>query len=298
MAQATPAALFCGTAHAIGVPRIPPSRTWSLQLRLPVASALAVADHGARQGRSHNASAMPARCPGVAMAHASIDTATATALQVLVVDDSQALRTRVRSALERAGLIVVGEAADGTQALIQAATHHPDVVLMDLRMPRMDGIQATRILRRQQPDTPVVLWTGADDAQLASAVRESGARAGVAKGIGTVELVATLRGVCDAQDPTRPHAAGRHGGAGPRPVEAAAPLAHPGASLDGNLEHPPTGTAHADPPTRQPHGPAEPPPGGLAAAERMASESQHRSRSAPPDPRRADHGGPARSAPG
>jgi len=94
------------------------------------------------------------------MAHASIDTATATALQVLVVDDSQALRTRVRSALERAGLIVVGEAADGTQALIQAATHHPDVVLMDLRMPRMDGIQATRILRRQQPDSRTALPRG------------------------------------------------------------------------------------------------------------------------------------------
>jgi CheY-like chemotaxis protein len=280
------------------------------------------------------------------MAHASIDTATATALQVLVVDDSQALRTRVRSALERAGLTVVGEAADGAQALTLAATHHPDVVLMDLRMPRMDGIQATRILRRQQPDTPVVLWTGDDDAQLARAVRESGARAGVAKGIGTVELVATLRGVCDAQGPTRPHAAHRHGGAGPRPVEAAAPSAHPGASLDGNLEHLPTGTAHADPLTLQPPGRAEPPPSGLAAAERMAlerlgaadgyatrwpvgrqvtrslanrqlvvvasdyvllteagrralaSDSQHRSRSAPPDPRRADHRGPARSAPG
>jgi DNA-binding NarL/FixJ family response regulator len=206
------------------------------------------------------------------MAHASIDTATATALQVLVVDDSQALRTRVRSALERAGLTVIGEAADGAQALTLAATHHPDVVLMDLRMPRMDGIQATRILRRQQPDTPVVLWTGDDDAQLARAVRESGARAGVAKGIGTVELVATLRGVCDAQDPTRPDADGRHGGADPGPVEVAASPAHPGASLAGNPERPSAGAAHADPLTLQPHGRAEPPAGGLAAAERVALE--------------------------
>jgi hypothetical protein len=172
-------------------------------------------------------------------------------------------------------------------------------------------------------------------------------QAGVAKGIGTVELVATLRGVCDAQDPTRPHAAGRHGGAGPRPVEGAAPSAHSSATSGGNLEHPPAGAAHADPLTRQPHGRAEPPaPGGLAAAERvalerleaadgfathwpvgrqvtrsladrqlvvvasdyvllteagrraLASDSQHRSRSAPPDPHRARHGGPARSAPG
>jgi CheY-like chemotaxis protein len=140
------------------------------------------------------------------MTHGSTGT-TATALQVLVVDDSQAQRTRVRSALEGAGLTVVGEAEDGAQALTQAAAHHPDVVLMDLRMPRMDGVQATRILRRQQPDTPVVLWTG-DDAQLERAVCTSGAQVGIPKGIGTVELVATLREACAAQDGSRPVAGG------------------------------------------------------------------------------------------
>jgi CheY-like chemotaxis protein len=133
------------------------------------------------------------------MTHGSTGTA-ATALQVLVVDDSQAQRTRVRSALEQAGLTVVGEAEDGAQALTQAAAHHPDVVLMDLRMPRMDGIQATRILRRQQPDTPVVLWTGDDDAQLDRAVCKSGAQVGIPKHIGTGQLVATLRDACAAQD--------------------------------------------------------------------------------------------------
>ena len=143
----------------------------------------------------------------VAMTHGSTGT-TATALQVLVVDDSQAQRTRVRSALEGAGLTVVGEAEDGAQALTQAAAHHPDVVLMDLRMPRMDGVQATRILRRQQPDTPVVLWTGDDDAQLERAVCTSGAQIGIPKGIGTVALVATLREACAAQDGGRPVAGG------------------------------------------------------------------------------------------
>jgi CheY-like chemotaxis protein len=132
----------------------------------------------------------------------------ATALQVLVVDDSRAQRTRVRSALEWAGLTVVGEAEDGAQAVSEAAAHHPDVVLMDLRMPRMDGVQATRILRRQQPDTPVVLWTGDDDAQLERAVSKSGAQVGIPKGIGTVELVAALREACAAQDEGRPVAGG------------------------------------------------------------------------------------------
>ena len=145
------------------------------------------------------------------MAHASIDTEAAKALQVLLVDDSQAMRGGVRSALEQAGLTVVAEAADGIQALTQAAAHHPDVVLMDLRMPEMDGIQATRILRRRQPDTPVVLWSGDDDAQLDRALRESGAQAGLHKGVDTVELVATLRGVCDADDDGETLTDGRDG---------------------------------------------------------------------------------------
>ncbi|HZD00652.1 MAG TPA: response regulator transcription factor [Actinomycetes bacterium] len=125
-------------------------------------------------------------------------TDTATRLRVLVVDDSAMLRDHVRVALEGAGLKVIGEAADGAHALTQAATRGPDVVLMDLRMPGMDGIQAARALREQQPGTRVVLWTGEDDAQLASAIRKSGAHAGVAKGIPTVDLVATLRRVCEA----------------------------------------------------------------------------------------------------
>jgi DNA-binding NarL/FixJ family response regulator len=121
------------------------------------------------------------------------NTDAATLLRVLLVDDSPWLRQSVRAALERAGVVVVGEAADGAQALTQAATHHPDLVLMDLCMPGMDGIQATQALRRQQPEIRVVLWTAQDDAQLASAIRRSGAHAGLPKGVRTVELIATLQ---------------------------------------------------------------------------------------------------------
>jgi DNA-binding NarL/FixJ family response regulator len=149
------------------------------------------------------------------MAHPSIETATATSLRVLVADDSEALRKRVCSELEEAGLTVVGEAADGAEAVTQAAWHRPDVVLMDLRMPRMDGIQATRTLRIQQPGTQVVMWTGDDGVQLDRAIRKSGAQVGVLKGIGTVELVATLRAVCDAKTERRTLAGDRTAEPGP-----------------------------------------------------------------------------------
>jgi DNA-binding NarL/FixJ family response regulator len=125
------------------------------------------------------------------MPHANTD--AATPLRVLLVDDSPWLREHVRAALERAGLVVVGEAADGAQALALAAEHHPDLVLMDLSMPGMDGIQATRALRGQQPEIRVVLWTGRDDIQLSSAIRRSGAHTGLSKGVSAVELIAALR---------------------------------------------------------------------------------------------------------
>ncbi len=131
------------------------------------------------------------------------NTDAATLPRVLLVDDSPWLRRSVRAALERAGLVVVGEAADGAEALTQAATHHPDLVLMDLSMPGMDGIQATQALRRQQPEIRVVLWTARDDIQLARAIRRSGAHAGLAKGIRTVDVEASCS-TCRSNQPRQP----------------------------------------------------------------------------------------------
>ena len=123
------------------------------------------------------------------MAQASSDSSTVAALRVLVADDSKALRQRARTMLERAGLTVVDEAADGAEAVSMAAAHQPDVVLLDPRMPRGDGLEVAQALRRQQPGMQVVLWDW-DGAQLDRAARRSGAQAAVPKDIRAAELVA------------------------------------------------------------------------------------------------------------
>lgn len=76
---------------------------------------------------------------------------------VLVVDDQELVRAGFRLILERAGHPVVGEAGDGVEAIEQVALHHPDVVMMDVRMPRMDGIEATRRIMAAPGSPPRVL---------------------------------------------------------------------------------------------------------------------------------------------
>lgn len=100
-----------------------------------------------------------------------------TAIRVLIADDQALFREGLRTLLStRPEVDVVGEAANGEQALQLADTVRPDVVLMDLRMPVMDGIQATARIREKHPDVPVlVLTTFDDDANLFGALRAGAA---------------------------------------------------------------------------------------------------------------------------
>ncbi len=88
------------------------------------------------------------------------------AIRVLIVDDHTIVRKGIRALLaEIEGMEVVGEADNGQEAVAQAETLHPDVILMDLAMPTMDGIEATRQIKTSQPESRILIMTSfaADD---------------------------------------------------------------------------------------------------------------------------------------
>jgi NarL family two-component system response regulator LiaR len=95
------------------------------------------------------------------------------AIRVLIVDDHTIVRKGIRALLtEIAGIDVVGEAADGQEAVVQANRLRPDVILMDLAMPKMDGIEATREIKASQPDSRILVMTSfATDEKVLPAIK-------------------------------------------------------------------------------------------------------------------------------
>jgi DNA-binding NarL/FixJ family response regulator len=115
-------------------------------------------------------------------------------VRVMVVDDQGLVREGLMTLLDAAaGIEPVAAAADGEEAVMLAARHHPDVVLMDLRMPRMDGVQATRLIREARPETEiVVLTTHADEDSILDAMA-AGARGYLTKDAGIAEITRAVQ---------------------------------------------------------------------------------------------------------
>ncbi|HTP18114.1 MAG TPA: response regulator transcription factor [Solirubrobacteraceae bacterium] len=121
-------------------------------------------------------------------------------VRVLVVDDQALVREGLMTLLEAAPDIKpVAAAGDGEEAVALSSRHRPDVVLMDLRMPRLDGVEATRRIREAQPETEiVVLTTHADDDSILDALR-AGARGYLTKDAGIAEISRAVHAAADHQ---------------------------------------------------------------------------------------------------
>ena len=131
-------------------------------------------------------------------------------IRILIVDDHDVVRQGVRMYLALdPELEVVGEAANGEEALQLAREHNPDVVLMDLLMPGMDGVTATAIIRRELPDTEVIALTSVLEDQAIYRAMRAGAIGYLLKNTRATELVLAIKAAAAGQVQLSPEAAAR-----------------------------------------------------------------------------------------
>ena len=121
---------------------------------------------------------------------------SSTPLKLLIVDDNDLFVSALEGFLEtEASLEVIGRAANGAVAVELAADLQPDVVLMDLSMPSVDGFEATAMVREQAPEAAIVVLTGSDDPADQERARTAGAAGYITKDRILGELVATIHSV-------------------------------------------------------------------------------------------------------
>ena len=117
-----------------------------------------------------------------------------SAIRILLADDQTIIREGIKSLLHaHGGFEVVGEAGDGADACDKARELLPDVVLMDIRMPKMDGVEATRLLKRDYPSMVVIILTTFDDDEYVIKAMTYGASGYLLKDIGSEKLAEAIR---------------------------------------------------------------------------------------------------------
>jgi DNA-binding NarL/FixJ family response regulator len=120
--------------------------------------------------------------------------------RVLIADDNSLMRRSVRGVLEsQTDLEVCGEAQDGFDAIAKASELNPDLIILDLSMPRMHGLEAGHILKEMMPAVPLVLFTSHREVLRESDVIRSGVSAIVSKAEGADVLVKAVQNLCRAR---------------------------------------------------------------------------------------------------
>lgn len=130
---------------------------------------------------------------------------TGKPISIVIADDHALVREGTRQILEdHPGLVVTGEAQDGEEAVAMVARLQPDVVLMDISMPKLNGIDATRIIKKESPATSVLILTAYDDDQYIFALLDAGAAGYLLKNVRGDELAQAVRAVAEGESVLHP----------------------------------------------------------------------------------------------
>ncbi|MGH1505290.1 MAG: response regulator [Acidimicrobiales bacterium] len=128
-------------------------------------------------------------------------------IRLMLADDHRMLREGLRRSMAERGFEIVGEARDGAEAVDLAAAVRPDVILMDVTMPEMDGVEATRLIKERQADVRIVMLTmHADQDILADAIR-AGANGYLVKDCSTDEIASAIETVANGETALSPRLA-------------------------------------------------------------------------------------------
>ncbi len=128
-------------------------------------------------------------------------------MRVLLADDHQILREGIRRSLEDAGAEVVGEADNGEEAILMARETNPDIILMDLSMPVLDGVTATKRVTAEIPGVKVVILTMHDEPEQTREALNAGAVAYLTKGVSFEDVYDTLERVLAGEEVLSPRLA-------------------------------------------------------------------------------------------
>jgi DNA-binding NarL/FixJ family response regulator len=117
-------------------------------------------------------------------------------VRILIADDHESVRSQIRCVLEAQHWDVCGEAENGEEAVEKVRQLKPDLIILDMNMPILNGYEAAQEIRRRSPSTKVLILTLHDDANFPSVLNETGADAYLAKTRAAAELVPTIKHFC------------------------------------------------------------------------------------------------------